>query len=378
MNKLFLALLAASLPLSAQALTFEYPYLYKDPRAMGMGGAGVAVGGSAGSLFSNPAGLAKIDPEVGIEVDLLPLNISYNDNVQSFADAMKAATDSSLTQTQQDQATNDVLRAYMGKNLHFDFQTFPSVAKKGEEIGFAVGYLATGKFDGRSHQGFGTEGLLEVDANATSGPVFGFSYDLMGGDLSVGMSWKNLDRTSVRHNFTARELVEQSNTMGTYIKDNVKQEGSGNAIDLGAIYKLSKDDAWRPTVGISLLNVGGLDFGGAGKIPSTVNVGIAAHPDVGFFNLWTVAVDYVDVFNGYEQDKDIKKRLRLGGEIRFWENPFTGMAARAGLYQNKPTFGADFRLLTFKFMYTTYTEEVGAYAGQDPDRRHMLSFVFGW
>jgi len=54
------------------------------------------------------------------------------------------------------------------------------------------------------------------------------------------------------------------------------------------------------------------------------------------------------------------------------------MALRTGLYQGYYTAGADLRLTIVKLMFTTYAEEVGAYAGQDEDRRYLLSVGFGW
>jgi hypothetical protein len=48
------------------------------------------------------------------------------------------------------------------------------------------------------------------------------------------------------------------------------------------------------------------------------------------------------------------------------------------MYQGYPTFGADLRLLTFLFSGTMYSEEVGAYAGQDKNTRYLVTFNFGW
>ena len=54
------------------------------------------------------------------------------------------------------------------------------------------------------------------------------------------------------------------------------------------------------------------------------------------------------------------------------------MKVRAGLYQGYPTFGVDLRLFIVTLNYTTYAEEVGAYAGQDDDRRHLIALNLGW
>jgi hypothetical protein len=49
----------------------EYPYLYKSTRAMGMGGAYTAVGGTVDTLFYNPAGLSALPKDQGWEFDFL-------------------------------------------------------------------------------------------------------------------------------------------------------------------------------------------------------------------------------------------------------------------------------------------------------------------
>ncbi|MEW6215782.1 MAG: hypothetical protein AB1478_11390, partial [Nitrospirota bacterium] len=41
----------------------EYPYLYKSPKAMGLGGAYTAIGGRVDTLFYNPAGLSNMPRE---------------------------------------------------------------------------------------------------------------------------------------------------------------------------------------------------------------------------------------------------------------------------------------------------------------------------
>ena len=49
-----------------------------------------------------------------------------------------------------------------------------------------------------------------------------------------------------------------------------------------------------------------------------------------------------------------------------------------GMYQGHPTYGVDARIFALKIAYTSYAEEVGAYSGQDPDRRHMVNISIGW
>ena len=74
----------------------EYPYIYKSPRSMGMGGAGIAVGGRFDSVFQNPAGLAYLEKD-NWEVNFINLSVGYGKNSEEFADDMEAGDTSAWT-----------------------------------------------------------------------------------------------------------------------------------------------------------------------------------------------------------------------------------------------------------------------------------------
>jgi hypothetical protein len=126
------------------------------------------------------------------------------------------------------------------------------------------------------------------------------------------------------------------------------------------------------------LNIGDLDFKEAGKIPMTVNAGLAVNPKISTFRSLLIGVDYVDITGNFTQDKDMAKRLRYGAELQLFDITPVELALRVGMYEGSPTFGADIRILTFLFSYAMYTEEIGAYAGQSKDTRQLLTFNFGW
>ncbi|WP_457623272.1 conjugal transfer protein TraF [Persephonella sp.] len=380
---------------SVFSASYEYPYLYKDPRVMGMGGAYTAVGGTASSVFHNPAGLGYINRDAGFEVNLLKLNIGISENTINFFNDLSDAFDAQDGEyvsppdgdTDDDQlyAVNEVLKSYQGKNMHIDVGNFSSIAKKGEKIGWAFGILTSIKTDNKTHQGFGSEGLLETDSNITVGAILGFSYDLniKGKELIAGISAKYMYRDQLKHIFTSRELVEHENNLDDYIMDELRKSGSGFGFDAGIIYKVNENSLFRPSIGFSLMNIGDLDFGEAGKIPMTANLGFAIRPKIKiwkdwFLKEWLFAVDYVDIFNGYDEDSDIGKRIRFGGEVKVWDNRFSTFAVRIGSYQGYATAGADLRLALITLNFTTYAEEVGAYSGQDKDRRYLLGLYLGW
>lgn len=366
----------------AGAATREYPQLYKSPRAMGMGGAAVAVGGRFDSVFYNPAGLGKM-PVGNWEVNVLGIAGQTGDDALDFIDDLQEAFDEGdldgdgETDDDQLRAVNDVLRKYRGKNLHIGLQSLISGARNSGRVAYGLGGVGSLNVNMSPHQGFGPEGLLEVRSSTRYGGVGGVSYRLVDG-LHAGASAKFIFSETLDHFFTALDLVKNEDNLENYITDDLVEEGSAAAFDAGVIYDFLPSSWLRPSVGVSALNIGDLDFGDAGVIPMTVNVGVAVRPDIYYFHALTVGLDYVDVLNNFEEDDDPGKRLRLGGELVIFDNAATALAVRSGLYQGYATFGAEIRLAVVTLSYLTYAEELGAYAGQDEDRRHLLMLNIGW
>ncbi len=366
--------------------TLEYPYLYKDPRIMAMGGANVAVGGYAASMFHNPAGVGTIPKEVGFEVDLLGLTGSISEDGKDFVDDLNDAFDvGDLNHDGDDtddqiRAVLDVLKRYRGKTLHYGLNTLPSISRRFGPLGISLAALGSVNVDAQVHQGFSSQGIVSINGNLTYGPLAGVSYGFMDERLIVGASAKVLHRESVVHDFTAREIVENQTDIENYFTDELLKKGDAFGLDIGAIYRLPEFLMFTPSVGVSYLNIGDLDFGDAGKVPGTLNAGVAleAKRDASFFDRLVLALDVVDITQNYEQDSDLGKRLRLGAGLNIWSGPLSDLIVRAGSYQGYWTAGLEFRLALLRIVASSYAEEMGAYSGQDENRRYMLSVYINW
>ncbi len=197
-------------------------------------------------------------------------------------------------------------------------------------------------------------------------------------NLFLGVTLKALKREAVIHKFTARDIVEKQDDLDNYITDELRERGRAVGYDVGLIWKVAEDSWLRPSVGVSALNIGDLDFGEAGEIPMSINMGLAVNPRITWFRSLTIAADYVDIMKNFSEDKDTAKRIRYGAELQLFDLLPVEMDLRAGMYEGYPTLGADLRVLTFLLSYTMYSEEVGAYAGQDRDKRQLVTFNFGW
>lgn len=377
-----LTVFLTSIPVGA-VTSREYPYFYKSPRAMGMGGAYVAIGGRTDTLFYNPAGLGTMPLEAGWEVNILGLTGEIGSNVLDFTEDLGDAFDTEDLDGDGDtdddrlRAVNDVLADYRGKNLHLRVADLTSIGKNFGVLSFGAAGLGSARLDAVTHQGFGENGFLEINADALYGGIGGASYTISDG-LYAGASLKYFYKEALVRTFTAREIVENEDNLDNYITDEFIRSGNGVGLDAGVLYQFARESRVRPAVGLSLLNIGDIDFNDAGAMPMSVNVGVSVSPAIPLFEALTIGLDYVDVLNNYDQDGDAGKRLRFGGELGLFDSWYAAAALRAGLYQGYPTFGADIRLLAATLSYVTYAEEIGAYAGQDKDRRHIVMLNIGW
>jgi hypothetical protein len=354
-----------------EAAALEYPDVYKVPRVLGMGNADVAVGGHAGALFTNPAGLAGLPQAEGWRIAPLRLTVASSRHAGAFVGQVGQALDIDEADAQR-AALVELMRRYRGRDLHGEAVVVPGATWRRGDLTVGVGWLGAVKLDGRTHQGFGEEGLLDIDARTLSGPVAGAAYSYERWRFGAGV--KRLRRHRLDRIYSIRELVELTQA-GREIADE-REAGSDVAFDLGVQYQFAPESNWRPRLGVVLQNAGGLDFAAAGTIPPTVTAGVSLRAPTTRIAQLLVNFEYFDLLHRMPQDRDDIKRLRLGAEWRLWERPTASLAFRAGVYQGAYTGGIEWRKRWFRIGLTTYAEELGAYAGQDRDRRYVLSLEF--
>ncbi len=380
-----LALLGATT--SLMALYAEPAYLYKDPRIMGMGGTNVAVGSYSTSVFSNPAGLAKIKKEHGFVVDLLGIGVSASSKFQDFI------SDVDDVEEDNTDAMMDVLAKYSGEHFHMGVDNYTSISKNSDAFAWSLGLLAATDFNFMPHTN-GGEGFLTTSSRAYGGIVFGAAkpYQTDIGRLDVGFSLKYIMQKSYEGALEASTLVSGNEDLTQKIQDEYEKDASGIGLDLGVTYYPLADSALHPAVGLSILNIGSMGMDdNYGNQPMTVNLGVSITPEVPILDKVVLAADYVDVLNanklrmyninsGYSDydDTDMMKRLRFGASIGLLDTTLLSTTLNGGLYQGSYTAGLNFELLLFKLNVATYEEQLGTGGTEIADRRYMAQLAFGW
>ena len=392
MNKLSLVTIMTLTTLSSSiANASELSYLYKDQRVMAMGGANVSTGGYSTSLFSNPAGIAKVSNEHGVVFELLGLQAGLSTEIVPLTSDLSDAVDADDGQIGK---ILDVFAEYSGQTNHLDISNYTSLTNNHGNIAWSFGLLSVLDVNFTTHAN--SYNLLETQARAYGGVTSAITYTLKPselGDLSLGLGAKFISQVSFEGTITPAELANAED-IGDNLQDKMQSDGAAVGVDLGAIYQFNVP--MKPALGLSILNIGDLDFDGSyGSQPMTVNLGASIEPDLFFAKKTTISLDYVDAFNANQtrlydlsdgdivaytdsDDKGVVKRLRFGISALLYENSWSSFELATGVYQGAYTAGLNFTALLFKVGLATYQEQIGPQFGDQEDRRYNLNVSIGW
>lgn len=382
----------AGLTLSPLSTAADLAYLYKDMRIMGMGGANVASGGYSSSLFSNPAGIANLPKDHGMIVELLGISATATDGAKDMVNDLTDAIDS-----EEDDQIIDVLDKYSGERFHIDAANYSSVSNNHGSYAWSIGLLAATDINLTAHSN-SIDGILESQSRAYGGITAAYAHtlkDIGMGDLKLGLGAKFISQKSFEGKLSPADLLS-GDDLGDELRNKMEEDNSGFAVDLGAIYEFHTESNLKPALGLSVMNIGNIDFNDAyGGQPTTVNIGASIEPDVPFLKRTRIALDYVDLFNAnqyriYDLDEDDKisysdykdsdfiKRIRLGISGLIYENHWSSMEVATGIYQGGLTAGIDFTATIFRVGLTTYEEQTGPAYGDESDRRYSLVVGMAW
>jgi hypothetical protein len=348
------SLLGSDITVDAQ----ELPTLYRGVRPLGMGGAFTAVSDDANAFFYNPAGLHGAATLFSMEI--------LNPQVEISANSTDLYSDLSDLEGDNLSEVSAFLDERIGELQHVRASLFPNLLIRN----FGVGILAQATADILVRNPVFPE--VVTDVKIDTGLVGGGAI-AVGNGLTVGVDAKFIQRKGISQTFTAVDIAGENFDP----LDDLESE-SGITFDLGGMMKLKEHvpsiGYLDPTVGVVIQNAPKLDFDTLGELPTQFNAGLAVNPSLGVVSS-TFAFDVLDITKRVGEDDDYNKRLHLGAEIRL---PAV-LSVRLGLNQMKyVSAGATVDIWIMKLDYATYAEEVGVFAGQRDDRRHVVQLSFGF
>ncbi|HOW27892.1 MAG TPA: hypothetical protein PK876_05275 [Elusimicrobiota bacterium] len=377
---------------SVLASQTERPMFVRGIRPMGMGGAFTAVADDQNVFYYNPAGIVQ---RTGSQFTLLELSAIVGQDLLDLVDFMDKNQDKledfdKLSATEQAALINDIDRTISKLNPHIGVGV-PNMNYLSGPIGGSV-YWGTGLFgqlDGRFRINTGLVPNIDYDVNADAMVPITLGYKIkdMGrvpGKLGIGVNLKYLKRYRIKEDRVSVLQLEN-------ISDPEAQIGNAKGMDLGFLY--------QPTSRLNLA-LTSLDFLGTSITYDAIEAknGFTAKPEetTGIRARWNMGVAWVpphmaerlvlaaDVYDFLNAQNKVMfgdsfipdtawTHVHVGAEYRWWFLRFRG-----GANQGYPTFGLGLDLPMLKVDYAYFTDELGRFAGQIPERNHMISVAFRW
>ena len=394
MGRLYL-LISISFWLATTDVRSELRETVTPIHAIGMGGAFTAIANDDASIWSNPAGVARVRKarsKSGLHLLKLP-NITAASNpagksyVSALASPASAASDViSTSNTSSDQPAFAEATAFpVG---FFDI---------GRNSPMAVGALASTKIGTFVNSDTPTDAHVSAITDAAAVITIGFASP--SNRVNFGINVRPTSRYAYDSSVPIDDAKDKTTMRKNFTSDAGK--GSGVGIDAGGLFTLA--DFWFPTIGISVLNlptgcqtatnpysnseqsICGTKFNLNGNFfdpmqaidPTDIRAGLSISPRITRNLSFRLAADvhhyYLKSGTSYYglSNVDAGKLVHAGGEI-FYGNPLSAnpiISVRAGVNQTFLTFGVSVRLGVLALDFASYGVDTSITATPTEDRR---------
>lgn len=347
----------------ASAQAGERLEFYNGIRALGMGGATIAVVNDETTLIQNPAALGKLRESY---ITVLDFEMDVGSETQSVVDSDIAAF-------MDPQDTLDQLELKPTKKFYQRAQTFPSLVFPN----FGIGFL--GKYETSATINTTTNKLDLKYTNDFAG-VMGFNIRLFDGMVKIGGSGRVINRSQIiRDDIDTTEANLKMDTFG--------KEGIGVAADAGIM--LAAPITWLPTIAAVYRDVGHTRYDtGSGLMHDTtdepdptkptLDVAFALFPILGKGTRMTITGELRDVLKTVEDGQSgrpedaVARRTHAGIEFNFSDFFFL----RAGMHQRYWSAGIEIALFSYQLQLASYGEDIGTKADPEEDRRYVGKFTW--
>lgn len=339
-----------TLILSAQPLFGDEPeHLRQSVRALGMGGAFVAVANDEYALFYNPAGLQSVQQTI---FEVATAGGTTNKNLDELLDADTSDTTATF---------GDLV----GKNVYAEMNIGAlSVTAPG------WGYSVFGNLLFNSIINNLSVPYFEITAYVQYGMVGGFAVDFMDEALDIGVAMKSVTRKGTHKTVHIYDLLDDE--FSENLEDDFVEK-SAISYDLGVTYHFDRIANVEIKGAYVIRNIGDMDFGNSGYIPMTMDLGASAETEIAGFD-FILAMDYVDLTNELTENRSWERNLKLGAEVGVFKrsNGHHALSMRLGVNAaNYLSGGFSINVpgLPLKMDYAVWSEEIGLLAGKIEDRR---------
>lgn len=372
-------LLSARISFAAESVGTSIHQHYQSPRALGMGGAFVAVANDYSALFYNPAGLDRID-----ENDLnLSLDLAGTPAVQDLLKDIDEAQNTPGSDADKQAAMAAVLESYYGKAFGVRVGLPQAIWAR---PGWAIGVIPmdlTMELSVHNSVGPAVQATVYADTTIAYGygdHVRGFDY----GKLSWGITGKAVHRGFFSQNVNFIELAADPNIVS---EDDLSAGYTVDA-DLGLLWTpsipedglFSLFDYASPTFGLVVRNVAETGFS-ASELLGKDNTGkpekLYRVIDIG--SRWEYPTFWIFGGRGVLDVRDInhprfslRKGLHVGFEFDWSVASWWRGQYRVGLNQGFWTAGVSAMFTVFNLDLVSYADDIGSFSNPKENRIWML------
>ena len=340
----------------------EPAFIRESIRARGMGNAFTAAANDEMLLFYNPAALRSVYYNM---YEVVGFNTTTNENTINLGKSSSSfSTIGSLAGKKIYNEANLGLLSHV--NSRFGWSLFSNGLLDIQVRNPIIPYL-------------------ETKAYVQTGLAGGMAWSFLDYQLDLGLGVKLVQRSGIDtklHIFDEAIIEFTEDTKTTKLQKKFVSKAAF-APDAGVIYHFDSYHNMEPKVALSLQNIGGLDFEGAGKVPMTMNIGVSTESEFNGFDM-ILAADYRDLADsqGMVSKGNImtERNIKIGVEFG-WQKLFNGhhlISIRAGRNGPYNSVGWSLNLFGFKVDFAKYSEEIGGYSGELEDKRTSLqvSLIF--
>lgn len=403
---LILALFAFFLAAHKGFSAYEPSALIRGARPLAMGGAFVAIADDHNAIFYNPAGITQrsagqftlFELPIGIGDDIFEFQKFYSDNQDNLKDFDKLTTDKKIALLND---INNKITTYKPR-IRFGFPNTSYISGPGF-LSWGLGVFSLIDVGFKFNRSLivpsiSMWGGADIVLGAPLAHKFKSIPSIPGfwkvpqidipGEISVGGTLKYIQRGKIEETLSVLEFEDFSPLF---------QMGSGFGLDLGTLYQPNK----RWNYGLQITDIGGttikyekaedidkgkLKAASQEMINSEWNIGTAFIPSkiyywpgkyINTLDRVLLAVDLRDVLSTRERllSDSLWKKIHMGAEFR-WGT----ISLRGGYNSGYPTAGFGLRIpyLGLGCDYAFWGDELGMFAGQQPEWNHQISLSFRW